>query len=120
MKNAILAFKAVGESTRFRILRALIEAGSEVCACEIIDALDKPQYAISKGFGILVAAGLVSERREGRRMMYNLIHDSFNDPLFAAIASVETGDGTEISEDIARLAERLAKRVDGECVAGCP
>ena len=115
MQNAIEAFKAVGEATRFRALRAMLDAGSDLCACEIIDVLQKPQYTISKSLGILVAAGLVDERREGRMMMYSLVHDSLNDSVFAAVGGAPAD--ADLAGDHERLVARLARRVGGQCLA---
>ncbi len=114
MRNPIEAFKAIGEPTRFRALRLLVQAGEELCACEIIDALEKPQYAISKCLGVLVAAELVDERREGRMMMYSLAHGPMNDSLFAAVANVPFTD--ELAEDAKRLKARLSQRERNVCV----
>jgi ArsR family transcriptional regulator, arsenate/arsenite/antimonite-responsive transcriptional repressor len=119
VKDALEAFKAAGESTRFRALRALIDAGVDLCACEIIDTLQKPQYTISKSLGILVAAGLVDERREGRMMMYSLVHNSINESILAAVASVPRLGDAELSGDHERLIARLEQRTEGSCVAGC-
>jgi ArsR family transcriptional regulator len=117
MKNDIEAFKAIGESTRFRALRLLVEAKVELCACEIIDVLQKPQYTISKSLGVLVDARLVDERREGRMMMYSLVHSPMNDSLFKAVAKAESGK--ELESDSKRLAARLVRREKGACVEGC-
>jgi ArsR family transcriptional regulator len=117
MKNTIDAFKAIGEPTRFRALRLLVEAKVELCACEIIDVLQKPQYTISKSLGALVDAGLVEERREGRMMMYSLIHSPMNDCLFKAAAKAEADK--ELAADSKRLASRLSEREEGVCVSGC-
>jgi ArsR family transcriptional regulator, arsenate/arsenite/antimonite-responsive transcriptional repressor len=117
MKDAVEAFKAVGEPTRFRALRILVEAKVDLCACEIIDVLEKPQYTISKSLGILVDAGLVDERREGRMMMYSLVHTSMNDSVFAAVSSATAP--RELASDHERLLARLAQREGCECVAGC-
>jgi ArsR family transcriptional regulator, arsenate/arsenite/antimonite-responsive transcriptional repressor len=117
MQRTIEAFKSVGEPTRFRALRILIDAEKELCACEIIDVLLKPQYTISKSLGALVAAGLVEERREGRMMLYNLVHGPLNDNIFAAIGSIDRDE--ELSGDHERLVTRLALRVEGEGIKGC-
>jgi ArsR family transcriptional regulator, arsenate/arsenite/antimonite-responsive transcriptional repressor len=124
MKDAIETFKAVGEPTRFRALRILIDAGMELCACEIIDVLQKPQYTISKSLGGLVAAGLIDERREGRMMMYNLVHGAFNDAIFESVRFAPSGQSPEFStdtlaQDHQRLLARLSQRSGGECVSGC-
>ena len=113
MRNALEAFKAIGESTRFRSLRLLILAGSELCACEIIDALEKPQYAISKCLGTLVDAELIDERRDGRMMMYSLAHSPMNDALFAAVTNAPETD--ELAADSKRLASRLSRRQGCVC-----
>jgi ArsR family transcriptional regulator len=125
MKDAIEAFKAAGEPTRFRALRLLIDAGVDLCACEIIDILEKPQYTISKSLGGLVAAGLIEERREGRMMMYSLIHGTFNDCLFAALSAAlpegqSQGSTTDtLATDRERLLSRLSLRREGEYFVGC-
>jgi ArsR family transcriptional regulator, arsenate/arsenite/antimonite-responsive transcriptional repressor len=117
MKDTIDVFKAIGERTRFRALRILVEAKVELCACEVIDVLQKPQYTISKGLGALVDAGLIDERREGRMMMYSLVHGPMNDFLFKAVA--KAGPDRELAADSKRLASRLAQREDGVCVGRC-
>jgi ArsR family transcriptional regulator, arsenate/arsenite/antimonite-responsive transcriptional repressor len=114
MKDAIVAFKAVGEETRFRALRLLVDAKVDLCACEIIDILRKPQYTISKALGSLVDASLVDERREGRMMFYSLLRSPVNDAIFKSIAAAEP-DAT-MKGDAKRLASRLAEREDGACV----
>jgi ArsR family transcriptional regulator, lead/cadmium/zinc/bismuth-responsive transcriptional repressor len=124
MNEALEAFKAIGEATRFRALRLLVETKEELCACEIIAALEKPQYTISKSLGILVAASLVDERREGRKMMYSLIHSAFNDSIFTAILSAPEGQDMELSaavlaKDSERLRAQLSQRIGEECAIGC-
>jgi len=117
MKNALEAFKAVGEPTRFRALRILLEAKTDLCACEIIDVLQKPQYTISKSLGALVDSKLLDERREGRMMMYSLVHTPVNDAIFQAVKNV--APTKELAADAKRLTARLARRQDGVCVYGC-
>jgi ArsR family transcriptional regulator, arsenate/arsenite/antimonite-responsive transcriptional repressor len=117
VKNAIEAFKAVGEATRFRALRLFLEAKADLCTCEIIDVLQKPQYTISKSLGALVDSELLDERREGRMMMYSLVHTPVNDGIFQAVAKVRPTE--ELVADSKRLASRLAKRKDGLCIDGC-
>jgi ArsR family transcriptional regulator, arsenate/arsenite/antimonite-responsive transcriptional repressor len=114
MKHALAAFKAAGEETRFRALRVLVEAKADLCACEIIDILMKPQYTISKALGSLVDASLVDERREGRMMFYSLVRGPVNDAVFKAVASAEAV--AALKADSKRLAARLAQRKDGVCV----
>jgi len=113
MRNPIEAFKAIGDQTRFRALRLLALANAELCACEIIDATEKPQYAISKALGVLVDAELLDERRDGRMMFYSLRRNAMNDALFEAVKSVP--ETAELKADAKRLKARLARRANGVC-----
>ena len=113
MRNPIEAFKAIGDQTRFRALRLLAIADAELCACELIDALERPQYAISKALGVLVDSELLDERRDGRMMFYSLRRNAMNDALFEAVKSVP--ETAELKADAKRLKARLARRANGVC-----
>ena len=120
MIKEIEIYKSLGEETRLRIMRILIKADVELCACEIIDVLEKPQYTISKSLGILVKAGLIEENRNGRMMFYKLRRDDdFNRTIFENITLIRCGSATVFQNDFLRLAERLALREDGKCVVTC-
>ena len=66
-------FKVFGDSTRIRILYVLFEA--DVCVCDIAEALNMTQSAISHQLRILKQAKLVSARREGKSVIYSLADD---------------------------------------------
>lgn len=63
-------FKVFGDSTRVRILFALFEA--ELCVCDLSEALDMTQSAISHQLQILRTNKLVKSRREGKQIYYSL------------------------------------------------
>lgn len=63
-------FKVFGDSTRIRILYVLFE--SELCVCDIAEALQMTQPAISHQLRILKQAKLVKNRREGKSVFYSL------------------------------------------------
>jgi ArsR family transcriptional regulator len=63
-------FKIFGDSTRIRILFVLFE--SEVCVCDIAQALNMTQSAISHQLKILKQSKLVKSRREGKSIFYSL------------------------------------------------
>jgi DNA-binding transcriptional ArsR family regulator len=63
-------FKVFGDSTRIRILFVLFE--SEVCVCDLAQALNMTQSAISHQLKILKQAKLVANRREGKSVFYFL------------------------------------------------
>jgi DNA-binding transcriptional ArsR family regulator len=65
-----LAFHALAEPRRREILRAL--ADGELAAGDIAARFDVTRPAISQHLGVLRAAGLVEERRDGTRRRYRL------------------------------------------------
>lgn len=68
-KNADI-IKAIGDPTRLKIIY-LLEHG-ELCVCEIMAALDKPQPTVSHHLNILKNAGLLKSRKEGVWIHYRL------------------------------------------------
>ena len=66
-------FKVFGDSTRIRILFVLFEA--EVCVCDLAEALNMTQSAISHQLRILKQNKLVKSRREGKSIFYSLADD---------------------------------------------
>lgn len=63
-------FKMFGDSTRVKILYALLEA--ELCVCDIAKLLDVSQSAVSHQLRVLKGGKLVKFRREGKTMFYSL------------------------------------------------
>ena len=66
-------FKVFGDSTRIRILYALFE--TDICVCDLAEALNMTQSAISHQLKILKQSKLVKSRREGRQVFYYLADD---------------------------------------------
>lgn len=66
-------FKVFGDSTRIRILFVLFE--EEVCVCDLAEALNMTQSAISHQLKILKQSKLVVGRREGKQVFYTLADD---------------------------------------------
>lgn len=65
-------FKAISDPTRLKLLYLL--KNDELCVCEIIAALQKPQSTISHHLNILKNAGLIKGRKEGVWIHYRLIN----------------------------------------------
>lgn len=63
-------FKVFGDSTRIRILYVLFEA--EMCVCDLAEALDMTQSAISHQLKVLKQSKLVKARRDGKQVFYSL------------------------------------------------
>jgi ArsR family transcriptional regulator, lead/cadmium/zinc/bismuth-responsive transcriptional repressor len=69
-KNSILLFKALGEETKHRILRLLING--EICACKIPSIIEKNQSNTSMHLAKLQEWGLIKSRREGKKILYTI------------------------------------------------
>ncbi len=119
LKQCYEKFKALGEETRFRIVAILAESKIELCACEIIDVLGKPQYTISKSMAVLTNCGIVNERREGKMMYYSL-NDS-DVQVAALINSVNATSRTSCGnkKDFEKIKKKLSQRKDGKCISNC-
>lgn len=66
-------FKIFGDSTRIRILYVLFE--SEMCVCDLAQALNMTVSAISHQLRVLRSADLVRFRRDGKTVFYFLADD---------------------------------------------
>ncbi len=69
-EGEVEVFKAAADPCRLRIVKLLKEG--ELCVCEIMTALSKPQSTTSHHLSILREAGLVKERRDGKWSYYRL------------------------------------------------
>jgi DNA-binding transcriptional ArsR family regulator len=63
-------FKVLGDSTRLRILHALL--AGELCVCDLSETLGMSVSAVSHQLAVLKTARLVSHRREGKIVYYCL------------------------------------------------
>lgn len=63
-------FKALGDSTRVRILHAL--SFSELCVCALASILGMSSSAVSHQLRVLRAHKLVKYRRDGKNAIYSL------------------------------------------------
>ena len=68
-------FKALADETRVRIIHIL--SCGELCACDILGYFVLTQPTLSHHLSILVGAGLVISRTEGKWTHYRLNKDSF-------------------------------------------
>src|SRR3977135_3967606 len=79
-----VAFKALADPTRLRILGLLM--GGEVCVCDIHDTLGIPQPKASRHLSYLKKSGLVSGRKQGLWVHYQIapLEDAVMQSLMAA------------------------------------
>lgn len=80
-------FKVFGDSTRIRILHALIE--TELCVGDMAQILNLTQSAVSHQLKILKDAKLVKFRREGKIIFYALDDEHVRTILSMGVEHVE-------------------------------
>ena len=62
--------KAISDPKRLRIVDML--SCGELCACKILEAFRITQPTLSHDMKVLMEAGLVNDRREGKNIFYSL------------------------------------------------
>ncbi len=72
-------FKALGDSTRLRMIKML--AIREMCVCEIMVALNMTQPNASHHLEMLERVGIVKKRKEGKWVFYSLAKPEIIDLL---------------------------------------
>lgn len=80
-------FKVFGDSTRIRILNALLV--SEMCVCDLANILKMSQSAVSHQLRNLKNAKLVKNRKEGKTVFYSLADDHVITILNQGIEHIE-------------------------------
>ena len=83
-EGEVEVFKAAADPCRLRILMLLKEG--ELCVCEIMTALKKPQSSTSHHLSILREGGLIKERRDGKWSYYRLADGAVNEMVKQARA----------------------------------
>ena len=111
MKKMLLATKALADSSRLRIVNALM-IQKELCACQIIELLELSGATISRHMGILIRSGIVTSRREGKWVHYSLAYDPENALL---LKWIETGMGkaSQSGQDLKAL-----KKITSQSLCG--
>lgn len=109
--------KALGETTRLRIMRLLLETKKEICGCEFVDSLEIPQYNLTKHIDILFHAGLVKIRKEGRWVYYSAQTDGSTFCRLVCEGILKATDNVYI-DDLRRFKHRMTLRQGGKCLLG--
>ena len=100
-EEVVATYKALADANRLRIVNAL--AHRPACGCELVYALGLSQPNLSRHLRILITAGLVRPRREGKWMEYHLAP--------GAAASLITwlrrtaGNTAQLTSDVKALAQ---------------
>jgi DNA-binding transcriptional ArsR family regulator len=68
--DCITAMKALGEESRLRIVRRLMQKPCSVN--ELAEGLELAQYNVSKHLRVLTEAGLIEQEKQGQQRFYRL------------------------------------------------
>lgn len=113
-----VAFQALSDATRLRVVRLLVSTNEEVCLCELVDSLLEPSYKLSRHLKILRQAGVLEAEKDGRWVYHRLVSSpSFLKELFDVVARIPDPRGV-YGADLARFEERLTYREGGRCRVG--
>jgi ArsR family transcriptional regulator len=82
---------ALGNSTRYELVRHIGAADEEVCVCELESAVGVSQSAVSQALSRLYAAGLLTRRKEGSWRYYGLTDAARQ--LLDTLTTVRADDG---------------------------
>ncbi len=117
LSSVVTIFKALSDETRIRILHLLARTGEALCVCELTDALEVPQYNISRHLKVMVQAGLLDRQKIGRWVYFRLPQSAtlFLDFVLQALTSLDT---ERTRRDLVELKKRLHLRTNGRCTIG--
>ncbi len=115
--NETKILKAISEPTRLRVMYLLLKTKKELCGCELVDSLEVPQYNLTKHQDILINAGLIQSRKEGRWVNYSACN--FQPGFISSLCqSILKLNGNIYAEDLKRFKIRLELRKNGKCHLG--
>ena len=109
MNDVAAVLAVIADPTRLRLLRLLYQ--QELCVCELMDAVQLPQYKVSRHLREMRQVGLVEATRSGRWMHYRISGAVTRSPLhqdLLKLLDVHLRDRPEAKRDDARLGKRLA------------
>lgn len=106
MNDLTLFAKAFSEPTRVRIIAALRQ--SELCVCELADALELGQSTLSMHLQVVRQAGLVTTRKQGKWIYYGI--ESSQAPLIDTLFAHH-----QAALDVDRRLKRDAERIEYRC-----
>lgn len=81
-------FRLLGNSTRLRILHALIKA-DELCVCELAREIDMQHQAVSNQLRHLAARDVVQSRRAGNNIFYKVVDDCITTILCSGLCQLD-------------------------------
>jgi len=115
MRDFLNITKALSDESRVRTLMFL--RGGELCVCQIIEMLGLAPSTVSKHMAILVQAGLVERRKNGKWHYYRLSGEEASVLVQDAMkwAQIALVKSPVVSEDAKRLKVVMKKDIKALC-----
>ena len=114
MHQEVALFKALSDPIRLR-LAVLLAVRGETCVCHLAEAIEEPDFKVSRHLSILRSARMVEARREGTWMYYRLseAHSDLGGFLQNGLRNCFATHET-VLEDLDRLGRAACKKEE-EC-----
>ena len=101
--------QAIGDPSRRRVLDLLVSNG-EVSASWLAERVAFSRQAVSKHLVVLEQAGLISRRKQGREVLYQVETNHSNRPLGPWPTSQRNGTGDSSRSSARRNSTRRSKK----------
>ncbi|MES2997625.1 MAG: metalloregulator ArsR/SmtB family transcription factor [Verrucomicrobiota bacterium] len=112
MTNIVAFAKVLGDATRWRIVRLVLE--NALCVCELADILVMPQSSVSSHVQILRKAGLLESEKAGK-WTYFRIGKPHRKIIRDLARCFDDSSSRERAKDSAKAVARLAIRAQSCC-----
>jgi len=99
--NPVQFYKCLSDETRLRCL-LLVQQESELCVCELTEALNEIQPKISRHLAQLRKCELLVDRRQGQWVFYR-INPSLSDWAKTVLATTAEANGAFLRDSLKRL-----------------
>ena len=104
MKKTLSLLKALSDQNRLRVVAALLST-HELCACQIKELLRITGATVSRHMALLIHAGLIDSRKDGRWVFYRLRKDRSNVKTLIPWLKQEIGNVAVVKADRLMLDE---------------
>ena len=108
-EKAVAALSALAQEHRLALYRLLVQAGDEgMAAGSLAEALGMPNSSLSFHLAHLSRAGIVSQKREGRSLIYSANYASINDLVAFLLENCCGGAGCAPAQSNDKLERKSA------------
>lgn len=101
--------KALAEPTRLRLV-CLLARFDMICVCDLTEILQMPQYHVSRHLAVLRNLGIVTDRRDGARVNYQLTSEKELLGQLAELLGSAVACCPKATEDVKRANKVLKQR----------